>query len=49
MTESISVVRMVKLFGWESKIAAKIDEVRNDELVWLWKRQVLEMSYGILK
>ncbi|KII86823.1 hypothetical protein PLICRDRAFT_700101 [Plicaturopsis crispa FD-325 SS-3] len=48
VTESISVVRMVKLFGWESKIAAKIDEVRNDELVWLWKRQVLEMSYGIL-
>ncbi|KII86961.1 hypothetical protein PLICRDRAFT_275537 [Plicaturopsis crispa FD-325 SS-3] len=48
VTESINVIRMVKLFGWESKMTARMDEVRKDELVWLWKRQVLELLNGII-
>lgn len=45
----MNVIRMVKLFGWESKMSLKMDEARKDELVWLWKRQVLEMFNSTLK
>ncbi|KII93466.1 hypothetical protein PLICRDRAFT_35686 [Plicaturopsis crispa FD-325 SS-3] len=48
VTEAMNVIRMVKLFGWESKMSLKMDEARKDELVWLWKRQVLEMFNSTL-
>ncbi|KDQ56809.1 hypothetical protein JAAARDRAFT_132140 [Jaapia argillacea MUCL 33604] len=40
---AMNVLRMVKLFGWEMKIAGKVAEKREEELKWQWKRQVLSL------
>ncbi|KAG6827484.1 hypothetical protein H0H92_011587 [Tricholoma furcatifolium] len=48
VTETMNVLRMVKLFGWEKKIEEKIAEQRDKELVWIWKRQILDMINGNL-
>ncbi len=45
----MNVVRMIKLFGWEKKMEEKIVEKREEELVWLWKRQVLDLINGNIK
>ncbi|KAG6866018.1 hypothetical protein C0991_009426 [Blastosporella zonata] len=45
----MNVLRMIKLFGWEKKMDEKIAEKRDRELVWIWKRQVLDMINGNLK
>ncbi|GAA5950453.1 hypothetical protein JCM3765_004553 [Sporobolomyces pararoseus] len=37
-TEVITQVRIVKYFGWESKMSEKMDETRKKELNALWKR-----------
>ncbi|KAF9527915.1 multidrug resistance-associated ABC transporter [Crepidotus variabilis] len=37
LTEAVGVLRMIKLFGWEAKMAKQIEEKRDDELGWLWK------------
>ncbi|KAJ3564415.1 hypothetical protein NP233_g8309 [Leucocoprinus birnbaumii] len=43
VTEAMNVLRMIKLFGWETKMNDRIAEKREDELLWLWKRQLLEL------
>ncbi len=45
----MNVVRMVKLFGWEKKIEDRISEKREEELVWLWRRLVLELVNNNIK
>lgn len=45
----MNVIRMVKLFGWESKMTTRMDDARREELAWLWKRQVLEILNGTVK
>ncbi len=45
----MNVVRMIKLFGWEKKIEEKVAEKREEELVWLWRRQVLELANNSIK
>ena len=40
VTESLNVLRMIKMFGWEEKIQARINERREDELKWVWKGKV---------
>jgi hypothetical protein len=37
---AVNVLRMVKLFGWEIKIAQRIDQSRQQELKLLWKSKV---------
>lgn len=37
----VNVIRMIKLFGWEKKIKAQVDEKREEELCWYMKRQFL--------
>ncbi|KAF8751127.1 P-loop containing nucleoside triphosphate hydrolase protein [Rhizoctonia solani] len=37
----MSVIRMIKLFGWENKIKAQVDAKREDELHWYKKKRVL--------
>lgn len=32
----MSVIRMVKMFGWGKKMSALIDEKREVELTWIW-------------
>ncbi|KAG6885716.1 hypothetical protein C0993_010889 [Termitomyces sp. T159_Od127] len=48
VTETMNVLRMIKLFGWEKKMEEKIAEKREKELVWIWKRQFLDMINGNL-
>lgn len=46
---AMNILRMIKLFGWESKMQDRISEKREDELVWLWKRELLDLVNGNLK
>ncbi|KAJ7049448.1 hypothetical protein C8F01DRAFT_1352344 [Mycena amicta] len=49
VTEILGVLRMIKMFGWEKQIKAKINVQRQDELVWLWRRKIVFTMQGILK
>ncbi len=40
---------MVKLFGWESKMNERISSKREEELVWIRKRQFLDLLSGSIK
>ncbi|KAH7905269.1 P-loop containing nucleoside triphosphate hydrolase protein, partial [Hygrophoropsis aurantiaca] len=44
VTETMNVLRMIKLFGWEAKMDKKITEKREDELGWIWKQKILEIA-----
>ncbi|KAJ7581129.1 P-loop containing nucleoside triphosphate hydrolase protein [Mycena floridula] len=46
VTETMNVLRMVKMFGWESKLHEKIDETREEELEWVRKGRFLEIVNG---
>ncbi|KAJ3519232.1 hypothetical protein NMY22_g13302 [Coprinellus aureogranulatus] len=43
VTESMNVLRMIKMFGWERKIQSRIDERREEELKWLWKARIVNL------
>ncbi|KAK0203772.1 hypothetical protein DFS33DRAFT_1431870 [Desarmillaria ectypa] len=43
VTEIVNVLRMVKLFGWEHKMNDRISSKREEELVWIRKRQFLDL------
>ncbi|KAJ8594877.1 hypothetical protein M405DRAFT_759938 [Rhizopogon salebrosus TDB-379] len=43
VTETMNVLRMIKLFGWEAKIDKRISEKREVELTWTWKTKILEL------
>lgn len=45
----MNVLRMVKLFGWEKKMNEKVAEKRDEELIWIWRRLVLDLINGNLK
>ncbi|KAJ7104533.1 hypothetical protein B0H15DRAFT_810457 [Mycena belliarum] len=42
ISETMNVLRMIKLFGWEEKMLARVNEKREDELTWIWKREIFE-------
>ncbi|KAJ6465017.1 P-loop containing nucleoside triphosphate hydrolase protein [Mycena sanguinolenta] len=42
ITETMSVLRMIKLFGWESKMLDRVNGKREEELHWIWKREIFE-------
>ncbi|KAJ7485533.1 P-loop containing nucleoside triphosphate hydrolase protein [Mycena latifolia] len=42
ISETMNVLRMIKLFGWEEKMLARVNEKREEELVWIWKREIFE-------
>ncbi|KZT18101.1 hypothetical protein NEOLEDRAFT_1152799 [Neolentinus lepideus HHB14362 ss-1] len=46
VTETMNVLRMIKLFGWEGKMSERLSDKREDELTWLWKRQILGLLNG---
>ncbi|PPQ81860.1 hypothetical protein CVT25_013460 [Psilocybe cyanescens] len=46
VTETLNVLRMIKLFGWENKSNEKLRSSREEELGWITKR-VLNMIKGI--
>ncbi|KAH9166803.1 hypothetical protein EDB89DRAFT_2075434 [Lactarius sanguifluus] len=47
-TETMGVLRMIKLFGWEPKIAARLAEKREKELQYIKLRQILNMVIVII-
>ncbi|KIJ38955.1 hypothetical protein M422DRAFT_258371 [Sphaerobolus stellatus SS14] len=44
VTDTISVIRMIKLFGWEGEVNRRIAEKREEELRWIWYIKLLRMS-----
>jgi hypothetical protein len=40
---------MIKLFGWEHKMQGRMAEKREEELGWIWKKQILELMNGTIK
>lgn len=46
---AMNVLRMVKLFGWEKKMNDRIAVKREEELVWIKRRQFLDLLNGMLK
>ncbi|KAG8912149.1 hypothetical protein FRC00_005159 [Tulasnella sp. 408] len=43
VTDTLGVIRMIKLFGWERKIEAQINEKRDTELKFMRKKQMFEL------
>ena len=39
----MGILRMIKLFGWEPKIAARLAEKREQELQYIKLRQILSL------
>ncbi|KAJ7272088.1 hypothetical protein B0H12DRAFT_1200283 [Mycena haematopus] len=48
VSETMNVIRMVKMFGWEREMNAKIADKREEELNKLWIRRLLDMASGML-
>jgi hypothetical protein len=48
ITETMNVLRMVKLFGWERKMNERVGARRADELRLILKRKLLELANGNL-
>lgn len=44
----MSVIRMIKLFGWEPKMKERIYEKREDELVWTYKYRLMGLYNAII-
>ncbi|KII94420.1 hypothetical protein PLICRDRAFT_36691 [Plicaturopsis crispa FD-325 SS-3] len=40
VSETMSVIRMIKLFGWEKKMSDRLDEKRQDELTTILRRKM---------
>ncbi|KAI9059152.1 multidrug resistance-associated ABC transporter [Trametes sanguinea] len=47
-SEVLNVVRMIKLFGWEARVAKQIDERRAEELRFLAKMRWLEIVNNVI-
>ncbi|KDR71021.1 hypothetical protein GALMADRAFT_254171 [Galerina marginata CBS 339.88] len=43
VTETIGVLRMIKLFGLENKMRKAIKEKRDEELGWIWKDKMINL------
>ncbi|EKM51069.1 uncharacterized protein PHACADRAFT_199901 [Phanerochaete carnosa HHB-10118-sp] len=43
-SKSLSVIRMIKLLGWTKRIEQKLEEKREQELIWVWRR----LMYGFV-
>jgi hypothetical protein len=46
---AMGILRMIKLFGWEPKIAARLVEKREQELQYIKIRQFLNLMNGNIK
>ncbi|KAK7035939.1 P-loop containing nucleoside triphosphate hydrolase protein [Favolaschia claudopus] len=47
VSETMGVLRMIKLFAWERITEQQISEVRHEELKWLWKAKALQLSIAV--
>ncbi|KAF9525551.1 multidrug resistance-associated ABC transporter [Crepidotus variabilis] len=48
VTQAISVLRMIKLFGWENKIKKQLDVAREEELTYLMKDKVVSLANDLI-
>ncbi|KAH8986094.1 hypothetical protein EDB92DRAFT_1949372 [Lactarius akahatsu] len=48
-TETMGILRMIKLFGWEPKIAVRLGEKREQELRYIKLRQILIVNNENIK
>ncbi|KAF7368881.1 ATP-binding cassette transporter [Mycena venus] len=48
VSETMSVLRMIKMLGWEKQVHRRIAEKRQEELTWVWWRKVLMTASFIL-
>ncbi|KII86381.1 hypothetical protein PLICRDRAFT_56093 [Plicaturopsis crispa FD-325 SS-3] len=48
VSEILNVARMVKLFGWESKMSARVEEKREEELQFIWARKMYGVGVEVL-
>ncbi|KAI0371499.1 multidrug resistance-associated ABC transporter [Pilatotrama ljubarskyi] len=46
VTETMNVIRMIKLFGWEPKVSDQLAQKREDELKYIRKYKILELVNG---
>ena len=46
---AMSVIRMIKLFGWEPRIAKQLNEKRQEELVAIRRNRMLGMLNNMCK
>ncbi|KAJ3558885.1 hypothetical protein NM688_g664 [Phlebia brevispora] len=46
VTEMTSMLRMFKLFGWESYVKGMVAQKRDEELKLVWKRKLLQLATG---
>ncbi|KAF8557389.1 P-loop containing nucleoside triphosphate hydrolase protein [Imleria badia] len=49
VSETMNVLRMIKLFGWERKIGSRIQDQRVEELALTRKRSILQLSSDMIK
>ncbi|OCH84366.1 multidrug resistance-associated ABC transporter [Obba rivulosa] len=47
VTDTMSVARMIKLFGWESRMSEQIAQKRTEELVLQKRYQILNLSVSV--
>lgn len=45
----MSVLRMIKLFGWENRVKDMVSEKRDNELKAIWKRKLLGLANNVIK
>ncbi|KZT60623.1 P-loop containing nucleoside triphosphate hydrolase protein [Calocera cornea HHB12733] len=48
ITESLSLIRMIKMFAWEPLVKQQVTERRDDELRYLQTRKLLDLANDIL-
>ncbi|THH01300.1 hypothetical protein EW026_g1369 [Hermanssonia centrifuga] len=48
VTEMMSVLRMIKLFGWESRVNDEVTAKREEELRWVFKNKMLRLANNLI-
>ncbi|KIJ68811.1 hypothetical protein HYDPIDRAFT_81693, partial [Hydnomerulius pinastri MD-312] len=48
VTETMTVLRMIKLFGWERKMGGRLQAQREEELSWTKKRSLLQLLNNMI-
>ena len=45
----MNVIRMIKMFGWESRITEQLDRKREDELLSVRRSKLLTLAVNVVK
>ena len=45
----MAVIRMVKLFGWEHRLAERVSRKRDEELTWIRARELVKLANSLVK